>query len=342
MLAGALILVVTGIGAASGGILVKDKDPASARIPVILDTDIGDDIDDTWALVMLLKSPELDLKLVTTTFGKAEYRAKLAAKILTLAGRTDVAVGLGAGGRAGTGAQAAWAEDFDLGRYGGRVYSDGVGAMIELINVSAQPVTLISIGPSDTVAEALSRDAGIAPKAIFAGMQGSIRKGYDGGPVGAEWNVKANIPAARRVLLAPWKRTVITPLDTCGLVRLKGEKFAALRKSPDPLVRALMENYRLWAKKSSLVELNESSVLFDTAAIYLALPGAPSFASLEDLTIDVTSDGLTRVDPSGRKLSAATAWKDLPGYEDFLVERLLLPAVPGEPAGLTAAGNREH
>ena len=34
------------------------------RVPVILDTDIGGDIDDTWALAMLLKSPELDLKLV--------------------------------------------------------------------------------------------------------------------------------------------------------------------------------------------------------------------------------------------------------------------------------------
>ena len=50
---------------------------AAAKTPVMLDTDIGDDIDDTWALVMLLKSPELDLKLVTTTCGKAEYRAKL-------------------------------------------------------------------------------------------------------------------------------------------------------------------------------------------------------------------------------------------------------------------------
>lgn len=325
IITGVLIMVMMGIVTTVGGAQLKDR--AAAPIPVILDTDIGDDIDDTWALVMLLKSPELDLKLVTTTFGKAEYRAKLAARLLTLAGRADVAVGLGAGGRDGQGEQAAWVEDFDLGSYGGRIHPDGVGAMVDLINGSDRAVTLISIGPSDTVAEALSRDAGIASKTHFVGMHGSIRKGYDGGPVSAEWNVKANVPAARRALPAPWKRMVITPLDTCGLVRLKGEKFAALSKSPDPLVRALMENYRLWAKKSSLDELTESSVLFDTAAIYLALPGAPSFASLEDLTIVVSDDGLTRVDRSGRKLSAATAWKDLPGYEDFLVERLLRPAV---------------
>ena len=52
---------------------------AEARVPVVLDTDIGDDIDDTWALVTLLKCPQFDLKLVTTTFGKAEYRAKISA-----------------------------------------------------------------------------------------------------------------------------------------------------------------------------------------------------------------------------------------------------------------------
>ena len=36
------------------------------KIPVILDTDIGDDIDDTWALALLLRCPELDPRLVVT------------------------------------------------------------------------------------------------------------------------------------------------------------------------------------------------------------------------------------------------------------------------------------
>ena len=59
-------------------------------IPVILDTDIGDDFDDTWALLFLLKSPQFDVKLVTTSCGRAEYRAKVIAKLLTVAKRTDI------------------------------------------------------------------------------------------------------------------------------------------------------------------------------------------------------------------------------------------------------------
>jgi hypothetical protein len=78
---------------------------ASARIPVILDTDIGDDIDDTWALAMVLKCPELDLKLVVGDQRKSLYRAKLIAKFLERAGRTDIPVGVGLGPEKGKGRQ---------------------------------------------------------------------------------------------------------------------------------------------------------------------------------------------------------------------------------------------
>jgi hypothetical protein len=52
------------------------------RVPVILDTDIGDDIDDSWALPLLLRSPELDVKLITTATGDTTYRARLTARLL--------------------------------------------------------------------------------------------------------------------------------------------------------------------------------------------------------------------------------------------------------------------
>jgi inosine-uridine nucleoside N-ribohydrolase len=295
----------------------------AAKIPVILDTDIGDDIDDTWALALLLKSPQFDLKLVTTTYGKAEYRAKLIAKLLTVAGRSDVPVGLGAGGRAGTGGQEAWIGNYDLRAYPGKVYDDGVQALIDTIEASPRPVVLISIGPSTTVAEALKRRPELASKAVFVGMQGSIRKGYGGGAVCAEWNVKADVPAARKALLAPWKRIAITPLDTCGLIRLGGERFRILRDSPDALLKAVMENYRLWAKKATVGELKESSVLFDTVAVYLADPGPGSLLVMEELTLGVTPEGMMRLDPAGRAMSAATSWKDLDGFADLLVKKLL-------------------
>ncbi len=298
----------------------ESREPAPPEgIPVILDTDIGDDIDDTWALVMLLKSPQLDTKLVTTTCGKAEYRAKLIAKLLEVGKRTDIPVGLGAGGRGGTGKQQAWVQDYDLGKYPGKVHEDGVQAMIDAVMKSPRPVFILGVGPNHTVAAALEREPAIASKAVFVGMQGAVRKGYNGGKVCPEYNVKAAVGPAKKVLGAPWKECVITPLDTCGLVRLKGARYQTVAECADPLVRALVENYRIWAKKENPTE---SSVLFDTVAIYLAYPGPKPLATMEDLKISVTDQGVTAIDPAGAKMSVATDWKDLDGYCDLLVRIL--------------------
>ncbi len=42
-------------------------------VPVILDTDIGLDVDDVWALAFMLKCPEIDVKLITTNTGDTTY-----------------------------------------------------------------------------------------------------------------------------------------------------------------------------------------------------------------------------------------------------------------------------
>ena len=64
------------------------KRPAEPQL-VILDTDIGDDIDDAFALALALKSPELNLLGITTTYGDTELRARLLDRFLSGAGRLD-------------------------------------------------------------------------------------------------------------------------------------------------------------------------------------------------------------------------------------------------------------
>jgi inosine-uridine nucleoside N-ribohydrolase len=296
--------------------------PGYAKTPVVLDTDIGDDIDDTWALALLLRSPELDVKLVTTTCGKAEYRAKLIARLLTVAGRSDIPIGLGEGGHKGTGGQQAWVEKYKLSDYPGKVHANGAEAIVDLIERSKEPVTVIAIGPLHTLAAVIDRRPSIAARACLVGMQGSVRKGYDGKAPSAEYNVASNAPAARKVLSAPWRQIAITPLDTCGIVTLSGKRFEAMKKCRDPLAQAVIENYRIWKNSKSADTIHESSVLFDTAAIYLAYPGSRPFMKLETLSIAVKPDGFTRIDAKGRKMAVATEWHDLDGFRDLLIERI--------------------
>jgi inosine-uridine nucleoside N-ribohydrolase len=290
---------------------------ARPAIPVILDTDIGDDIDDTWALALILKSPELDLKLVVGDYYKANYRAKLLAKLLQTAGRTDVGVGIGLKPEdTAVGGQAKWVENYELKSYPGKVHQDGVQAMIDTIMSSPTPITLISIGPAPNVAEALRRQPEIANKCRFVGMYGAVRKGYDGNAKPApEWNVKADPKACQKVFTAPWEMT-ITPLDTCELIRLRGDKYKAIRQSDDAVAKMVVENYNIWAKGQP----NESSILFYTVAVYLAF--ATDLANMERLNIRVADDGMTLIDPQGKAMNVATSWKDMAGFEDLLVSRL--------------------
>src|SRR4026209_2550724 len=66
-----------------------------ARMKVVLDTDIGTDIDDAWALGYALKSPTFELLGVTVTDADTPKRARRACKLLQRLGRTDVPVAVG-------------------------------------------------------------------------------------------------------------------------------------------------------------------------------------------------------------------------------------------------------
>jgi inosine-uridine nucleoside N-ribohydrolase len=152
-----------------------------------------------------------------------------------------------------------------------------------------------------------------------------VRRGYRDATPSAEWNVKANAAVARTVLSAGWKHMAITPLDTCGQITLAGPRFAALKASRDPLVQAILENYRLWAKKDRVDQLTVSTTLFDTVAVYLARPDAQTLLGLETLKIGVTDKGFTPIDPAGRSMSVATTWKNLDAFRDLLLKTLLAP-----------------
>ncbi len=289
-------------------------------IPVVLDTDIGTDIDDTWALALILRSPEVDLKLITTATGDTTYRAKIVARLLEAAGRTDIPIGIGLRQSEETGPQEPWVRDYDLSSYPGCILSDGVGALIDAIMTSAQQVTLVAIGPLTNIGAALDREPLIAERARFVGMLGDLRHGLDSSILPTpEYNVRCDPSACQRVFEAPWSITM-APLDTCALVTLAGARYAAVRDCADPLTRAVVENYRIWGRSFAAPVEERSSVLYDTVAVYLAFP--QDLLAMERLRVRVTDDGLTLIDSAGREVSCARAWRDLSAFEDLVVARL--------------------
>ncbi len=66
-------------------------------VPIVYDTDLGEDIDDLYALYLALFHPNVNLLAVTTVHGDTQAKARLARKVLRLAGHADIPVGAGIG-----------------------------------------------------------------------------------------------------------------------------------------------------------------------------------------------------------------------------------------------------
>ncbi len=299
---------------------------SSKKIPVILDTDIGEDIDDTWALGFLLKCPEFDVKLITTATDDTVIKAKLVAKFLEIAGCTDIPIGIGPSENRKKGKQYSWIKDYKLSEYSGTVYENGMEVLCSTIMNSPDPITLIAIGPLGTVAGALKMNPNITENARFVGMQGNLRitKPGTSSPY-PEYNVKHDIQSCREVFQAPWKKT-ITPLDTCGNIVLSGDNFERIMNCDNTIVKLIKENYKIWAKETNLTKLitedKTTSILFDTVTIYLGF--SEEFLNIEDLKIEVTDKGITKISENGDSIRCATSWKDVQAFKDLLVYRLTI------------------
>jgi inosine-uridine nucleoside N-ribohydrolase len=321
-----VLLIALGVSPASQAA----SDGGKERTPVILVTDIGTDIDDSWALAQTLRSPELDLRLVLTDPADTHYRALVAAKFLEAAGRGDVAIGIGDNqGTTGddTKTLTPWVAGYDLGKCPGRVAEDGVAALIDVVEKSPRPVTIIAIGPVHSLALALERAPDIASKCRLVGMYGSFDAGYGGGAPSPETNVRVNPAGLRAVMKAPWQDILLTPLDTCGLVSLTGKRYHAIwSATDDPMLRTLIESYCIFAPRQTWMNCNffttRSTTLFDCVAVYLAY--SEKRVEVETISFDITDDGFTKRSANGPfRARVAIRWKDRDGFEAHLADRLL-------------------
>lgn len=303
----------------AASVLATTAKAGAKPIPVIFHTDIGYDVDDTWALLLLLRRPELDLKLVVTDVSNMAYRARVAAKLLVLGHREDVVVAVGPDATDAPGPQSDWVGEFELKDYPGKVRYDGAQAIVDTIMASPEPVTIISTGPATLSAAALKLEPAIAARARFIGMDGSVRLGYGGAPTPAvEYNVKIDPAALRAVFAADWLSCSITPVDTCGLLILDGDDMQTVRNSSDPFARACIRNSEVWLPNAPWMPKDfdltkNSSTLFDAVAVVMAYD--ESDLVMETLNLTVTDEGMTLIDPKGRPVRVATSWKDLAGFK---------------------------
>src|SRR4051794_36793710 len=302
--------------ALSLGVVPSRADAQSAeRLTVILDTDIGGDIDDAWALGFAMQSPDIDLVGVTITDQNTPARARVACKLLHVGGRDDVPVAVGRKTSDAREFQFTWAEDFTAKT---PVPQPAADFNVDTVRKHPGAITLVAVGPLQNVADALRKEPNLGKmlKRVVL-MSGSIGPSAWSSSAMPEWNVKEAAADAKVVYSARLPMTTV-PLDSTTYVTLKEEERTALRtrdsavtrallvappyvrwkeeerralRPRDPAVpRALESLYRLWIESpSSRMTLHDQLAVAETVR-----PGL-FFARKDTLPIVVDDQGYTRV-----------------------------------------------
>lgn len=283
--------------------------PANAQSQrVIIDTDPG--IDDAFAILLALNSPELKVEALTVVPGNVDGRQGLdnALKIVSLAGRCDVMV---AGGARHPLNQKLITAQYWHGPNGlagvdlpaSKCKADprfGPDLIIELAHKYAHQITLIPVGPLTNIALAVSKDPSIVPlvKNIII-MGGSITGGNVNGA--AEANIYNDPEAASIVFNAGWMVTMIGS-DVGERTLMTRKHLADLQSLHGPesdFIAKLADFYVTRSEKSGY----EGAAMYDPLAVATAID--PSLVTLKDMHVDVETKGeFTRGETVGNRMGS--------------------------------------
>lgn len=226
-----------------------DANQSRHKQMVLLDTDIGDDIDDALALALILRSPEITLQGITTVFGDTVQRARLAAHLLHTFGHTDTAIPIAAGvgtpllqrHRPSGVPQAAILETH---KQTSLPITLSTLTAPELIIQTAEQhygqLTLLCIGPLTNIAHALMQQ----PQLYQAIKQIIMMGGSSSIPL-AEWNVRSDARAAQIVLGSGIPITMIG-MNVTIHCHLRHADLTRLQRQGMPQTQLLSQLIAIW------------------------------------------------------------------------------------------------
>ena len=252
---------------------------------IILDTDIGDDIDDALALAYALMCGEIELLGVTTVFRDTARRAELACCVLEALGRSDIGVYAGLGkplldsiaeGRASIAAHEPHQMQA-LERYPASTRSaarSAVDFIVDTVMSGDGDVTLVPIGPLTNIACAFALEPGMADKARICLMGGCTDR------PSPEWNALCD-PEAARIVFGTGAPVTMVGLDVTEECRMSLDQVRAIGAVDRPINRLCFELIQLWSGGDP----QRRPLLHDPLAVGMVFD--PSFCETRPMRIEV-------------------------------------------------------
>jgi len=264
--------------------------------PVILDVDTG--VDDALAIILALRSPELDLQGILTVSGNVHVSQTTANTLTVLDFLEAPPIPVAAGAAAPLARPGITAGDVHggdgLGGVAGRfpssrraVTEDAVGFLLEAISRQPEQLTLIATAPLTNIALAIEKDVQTMRKlrALFV-MGGAVRVPGNVGPV-SEFNFAVD-PEAAAIVLESGLPLTLVPLDVTERVVLTRQLLdgvspaGKLHAFVAEIVAATMAFHRMHGE-------GEGIVLHDPLAVGVALDS--SLVRREPMALAVETRG---------------------------------------------------
>jgi purine nucleosidase len=281
----------------AGFLLVQAVCPAQQPVPIIFDTDIGDDIDDALALALALQSPELDVLAITTVTDDTAGRARLVWKELGLYGRHDVALASGAPEpfldpiHTGRAPQFSVLTDADTLPPAAR--RRAFELIIDTLLASPRKITLVPVGPLTNIALALKGEPRIKDKIERIVLMGGA---FD--LLKAEYNIERDRVAAEIVFRSGVPITAVG-LDVTMHCQLTAADMDRLRGADNSASRFLVRLIALWQNGHP----ERYPILHDPLAVAVTMHPNLVETQLGSVRVETSSaltNGMTMFTPADR------------------------------------------
>lgn len=298
------------------GLTALAQERAQARIPIIIDTDIGDSIDDALALAFALHSPELDVRAVTTVIDDVESKTRLAWKMLGIYNRRDVALAMGAPEPLLDPTMSAPSKEFEVLTRNDVIPDAARKRAAELIIdttlQSRGKITIVAIGPMTNIALAIKLDPRIKNNIERIVIMGG---GYLSSET--EYNVKRDRTAAEIVFHSGIPITAVG-LDVTSQCKLPEKDLDRMRLADDPAGNFLIRLVDLAEQQTH----DPSPTLYDPLAI--AAIFRPDLLEMQAGTVDVplSGPGQTIFKPSAGSKTQVAVKVNAPAFLDLFVDRV--------------------
>jgi len=264
---------------------------------ILLDTDIGTDIDDAICLAYLLSQPEAEILGITTVTGQAEKRASLAGLLCQEAGK-EIPIFPGCEKpllvpqRQTEAPQAEVLKDYGYQKK----FPEGqaVNFLRETIRQYPQEVTLLTIGPLTNIGLLFALDPEIPHLLKKLVMMAGVFTNRLAGVGPREWNALVDPHATAIVYRAPVKQHYSVGLDVTCQVRMDARQVR--EKFQTPLLKVVLSLAEVWFRQRQIITFHDP-----LAAVTLFASDVCSFQS-----------GLVQVELTSEKLAGLTYWNPLP------------------------------